>query len=353
METVDILMNEAVEQGVFPGGVLSVSVDNSVVFEKAYGRMNFFSGDAMKTNTVFDLASLTKSLATAPAVMLLVQEGRLDLETKISSVLPVLEKSDKNEITVAQLLCHNSGLPDYKPYYEVLRGMPENERPKALKAMLVGEAIVNPIGEKVVYSDIGYMFLAWIIEEVSGTGIDSFVEKKIYEPLGIDELYYMLKGDVEPGLCAATEDCPWRKIVLEGEVHDDNAWIVGKACGHAGLFGTVKGISRLLTEYLDTFHGRIESPVFKKNVLRTFLTENKGTRRTPGFDMPSATGSSSGEYFSETSVGHLGFTGTSFWMDLEKRIVIVFLTNRVHPSRENIKIRQFRPIIHNEVMKWC
>lgn len=355
MEKADALMKEAVRLGAFPGGVLHVSVDNKVVFQQAYGNLRFSSGHPIEIHTVFDLASLTKSLATAPAIMMLVQEGRLGLDTKVSDILSELKKSDKHSITIAQLLCHNSGLPDYKPYYKVLRELPENLRLQCLRQLLVDEPLVNSVGGRVVYSDIGYMFLSWVVEKITGKTIDRFVEKKIFIPLCIDDLYYILRPSLRGtgvNRYAPTEDCPWRKKILTGEVHDDNAWILGQASGHAGLFGTVNGVARLLTEYLDSFHGRIESQVFNQDVLRKFLTEYKNTRRAPGFDMPSVKASSSGKYFTQTSIGHLGFTGTSFWVDLERSICIVLLTNRVHPSRENIRIRQFRPLIHDAVMEW-
>lgn len=351
-ETVDRLMANAVNERVFPGAVLRVSCCQSVVFENAYGTRDLNSGSPVAADTVYDLASLTKALSTAPAFMVLVQNGSVSLESSLASLLPEFARGEKRHITVGQLLTHTSGLPDYRPYYIALADLPFHQRGNALKRMLISEPLVNPVGTRTLYSDIGYMILAWIVERISGMSLPSFVGHSVYEPLGINELFYI--GDdnhrMDGPVYAATEDCPWRKKILNGEVHDDNAWIMGGGCGHAGLFGTARGVDQLLGEYLDVYHGLISSRVFEQRVLRHFLSECGDTRRTPGFDMPSREGSSSGSCFSTSSVGHLGFTGTSFWMDLEKKVRVILLSNRVHPSRDNMKIRTLRPLIHDAVM---
>lgn len=351
-DAIDRCMVKGLADGVFPGAVLRVSCKGSLVFEKAYGVTDLQNGKPVDAATVFDLASLTKPLATAPALMILVQQGRLSLESRIGELIPEFADNEKKDVTVWQLLCHMSGLADHKPYYQKLADIPDEKREEALRSMLLEEPLVDASGFRVVYSDIGYMILNWIIEVCSGKAIDDFIGQEIYGPLGLSDLYYIKKNEsvVAGRTYAATERCPWRKKTLIGEVHDDNAWVMGGRCAHAGLFGTAVAVSVLLDEFMAVYHGERESQVFQRSVLNRFLSEWENSRRTPGFDMPSDEGSSSGSCFSKTSVGHLGFTGTSFWLDLERKISVVLLTNRVHPSRDNVMIRAFRPMIHDVVM---
>ena len=352
-EPVDQIMTRALAQGVFPGAVLKVVRHGQAVFERAYGVRDIQAQKPVTRDTVFDLASLTKALATAPALMLLVQRGRVGLESTLSELLPEFRQGDKKDITLCQLLCHQSGLVDHRPYYRELALLPVEKRDRALKTLLVNEPLANRPGTRVVYSDIGYMILAWVVEACSGMPIDVFVHQEVFSPLGITGLDYIRKDDPEQEnwAFASTEHCPWRKKTLIGEVHDDNAWVMGGRGGHAGLFGTADGVGLLLAEYLAVYHGRSRNCVFDRSVLRFFLTEWNSTGRAPGFDMPSLEGSSSGRFFSKTSAGHLGFTGTSFWMDLEQDLFVVLLSNRVHPGRDNVMIRSFRPLIHDAVME--
>ena len=351
-KAIDRCMEQGLEDGVFPGAVLRISVKGRPVFEKAYGVTDLESKRNVATSTVFDLASLTKPLAGATALMMLIQQGKADLDSTLGQMIPEFEGTDKKNVTVRQLLCHTSGLPAYKPYYEKLAAVPRQDRQAALRALLTGEPLAHLPGEKAEYSDIGYMALNWIVESCSGMFIGDFVQKEVYNPLGISDLFYIGQGgSADAGrVYAATEQCGWRKKTLVGEVHDQNAWIMEGHAAHAGLFGTAEGVDAILAEFLSVYHNERASRVFHRSVVRMFLTECGRFRRTPGFDMPSAKGSSSGTRFSPTSVGHLGYTGTSFWMDLKRKITVTLLTNRVHPTSDNIRIREFRPQIHDTVM---
>ena len=306
----------------------------------------------MTDDTFFDLASLTKPLATTLAVIRLIQQSKLELEQKIGSILPEFKKTNKENIKIKNLLYHNSGLPDYNPYYKILCTLPFESRKAKLKLILINENILNPVGSKTLYSDIGFMILRWIVESISGKRLDLFVDQEIYKPLGLKDLFYinsnsgLLKAKV-----AATELCPWRKIIIQGAVHDDNAYVMGGIDGHAGLFGTADGVYGLLSALLFALSGRSSICYFKKDLLKKFLKPNKIVNRALGFDIPSKLNSSSGKFFSKNSVGHLGFTGTSFWMDIDRSVIIILLTNRIHPSRNNIKIKSFRPKIHNAIMQ--
>jgi len=190
-----------------------------------------------------------------------------------------------------------------------------------------------------------------VVERVSDQRLDHFVTDEIYQPLGLNNLFFISRNPAEPrGRFAATENCPWRKKILEGQVHDENAYVVGGVEGHAGLFGTADNIYRLLAELLSIYRGQRTSALFHKDLLHRFFKRLPGTDKALGFDTPSVSDSSCGRGFSQNSVGHLGFTGASFWMDLEQSVIVILLTNRVHPSRENEGIKKFRPEIHDAVM---
>ncbi len=357
MKSVDAVMKTAVEEGVFPGGVLLVSRKEDILFHEAYGKADIFIGKDVTVDTVFDLASLTKPLATTLSIMKLEEQQKLSLDQTLGEIIEHFRGKDKAAITVRHLLNHTSGLPDYKPYFEQIRFLPKPERKRRFRELLSDETLVCPIGMKTLYSDIGFMILSWIIETVSGKRLDHFVRDEIYQPAGLQELFFIDLDIVGQKVhnhskhFASTENCPWRKKVLIGEVHDDNAFVAGGVEGHAGLFGTAREVGRLLIMLQMQFHGHPASWVLDSKTIRQYLKKTGENERALGFDTPSPADSSSGHFFSKKTVGHLGFTGTSFWMDLEKEINVVLLTNRVHPSRENIRIRAFRPIIHDMIMK--
>jgi serine-type D-Ala-D-Ala carboxypeptidase len=352
MKSVDNLMRQAVAAEIFPGGVLLVSKKGQVVFFNAYGLANLSSRAPVTTETIFDLASLTKPLATTLAMARLVQQDEIQLAQPLGQLLPDFEPTDKAKVKLEHLLYHNSGLPAYRPYYKTLIAMAGSLRRSALRSLLVREPLIHPIGKTILYSDLGFMILAWVIERTAQRRLDHFVGDEIYQPLGLNHLFFIANN--RPGTrgpFAATEKCPWRGKVLEGQVHDDNAYAVGGIEGHAGLFGTATDIHRLLTELLFAYHGQKNAGLFNKNLLHQFFKRLPGTDKALGFDTPSMTGASCGTVFSQNSVGHLGYTGTSFWMDLERSVVVILLTNRVHPTRDNEQIKKFRPKLHDTVME--
>jgi CubicO group peptidase (beta-lactamase class C family) len=352
MESVNNLMKQAVSDEVFPGGVLLVSSAGSEFFFQAYGYANIFSGRLMKRDTVFDLASFTKPLATTLAIIKLISQQKLELGQRIGSILTQFDRTDKGRISIENLLYHNSGLPDYRPYYKVLCNLEPHLRKDALKELLVKEPLINSPGNQVIYSDIGFMILCWVIEKVSGNRLDRFVMKEIYHPLGLENLFFVdLDSTPRQVDFAATERCSWRNMLLEGAVHDDNAYVAGGIQGHAGLFGTAQDVFSLLSELMAAYLGSPCTSVFDADLIQMFFKQQEHTGRALGFDTPSPTGPSCGRYFSKYTVGHLGFTGTSFWMDLDRNVMIILLTNRVHPSRSNNKIKAFRPKLHDRVMK--
>ena len=351
MQYVDKLMQQAVADKDFPGGVLLVSREGEVIFHQSYGLADLFTRRVVTTETVFDLASLTKPLATVLALMVLIEQNRLGLEQNLGSVLPPFRDNEKSTVKIKHLLYHNSGLPDYRPYFIDLENLPFGNRKKALQNLLVQEPLIHSIGARVLYSDIGFMILAWLIEHVCARRLDQFVSDMIYSPLGLDNLFFAgLNGTHSKDLFAATEKCPWRNKLMMGQVHDENAYVIGGVQGHAGLFGTAAAVQSLLLELLSVYHGDPASRVFKSDPVRLFFERLPDTDRALGFDMPAHNNSSAGNYFSPHTVGHLGFTGTSFWMDLDRSIIVILLTNRIHPSRENEAIKFFRPKLHDAVM---
>jgi CubicO group peptidase (beta-lactamase class C family) len=354
MPEVDRLMHRGLADGVFPGAVLLVDRGGKLLVHAAYGVANRFTGLPVTYETLFDLASLTKPLATALALMRMHRQGRLELEAPLGAVLPAFAGGDARGVTVGRLLSHTAGFTDYRPFYLELAARPAAERRGALRERLAAERLASAPGERMLYSDLGFMILEWVVEAVDGRRLDRFAAEELYGPLGLAEsLFFIDLARPAPPLSrfAATEECPWRGRLITGEVHDENAHAVGGIAGHAGLFGTAAGIRRLLAELLRAYHGERDGPLFPRRTLRRFLERVPGTDKCLGFDMPAELGSSCGRFFPPSAVGHLGFTGTSFWVDLERRIMVILLTNRVHPSRANTAIRAFRPLLHDAVMQ--
>lgn len=352
MTNVEQLMNQAVAENIFPGGVLLVSREGNPVYHNAFGYRNLLTRSPMTNDTIFDLASLTKPLATALAVMMLMDEKKITLDQQLGKVLPDFKNDPKASIQIRHLLNHNSGLADYRPYFKKIESIRPVKRKSALRQLLAEEPLVNPVGSRVLYSDIGFMILEWLIEEISGKQLDQYLGEMIYGPLGLENLFFVNLGSApRPGEFAATEQCTWRRQLICGQVHDENAYAIGGIGGHAGLFGTAIEIHRLLSHLLSAYHGRHSIRPFQQDRVRLFFQRLAGSDKALGFDMPSESGSSAGRYFSPNSVGHLGFTGTSFWMDLDRSIIAILLTNRVHPTRGNGAIKGFRPLLHDAVMQ--
>jgi CubicO group peptidase (beta-lactamase class C family) len=354
MRSIDNSMQQAVESGVFPGGVLLVAMDGEIKYQKAFGYADLFSRQKMTLQTVFDLASLTKPLATALAVMQLVQKGQLGLDEPLNALIPMPGKSPWGAVTLRQLLTHTAGFPPHRPYYFPLAKVPFQRRRSVLIDMVLSERPFYSPGRKMVYTDLGFMLLRHVVEAVSGQRMDHFLRDKIFDPLHIEDLFFVdcLKSLPQYDF-AATELCPLRGLLLKGRVHDDNAWVSGGVDGQAGLFGSADAIYRLLLALFD-FRPMDSEPtkrVFDRDILSQFIERDTVSQRSLGFDMVDNKDSSTGSHFSAAAVGHLGFTGTSFWFDPKTKIIVILLTNRIHPSRYNWEIKSFRPLIHNLIVK--
>jgi CubicO group peptidase (beta-lactamase class C family) len=352
MDSVERFMDGGIRQGVFPGAVLLVMAGDAVVFEQAYGCANLFSGRPMTKDVLFDLASLTKPLATALAAMALVRQGRMDLNEPCSRVCPELAGTDKANITARQLLNHSSGLAPWRPFFMQLRSLPVHSRLAGLRHRLLAEPLESAPGVRSAYSDLGFMLLHWVVERLAGETVDAFIHRRIFHPLGIQDLFYndSSREVAEPERYAATQLCPWRNRLMVGEVDDDNAWISGGVAGHAGLFGTAAAVGRLLAALLAADRSVDRTGVFDPALVKMFWHAEPDDRWALGFDTPSRQDSSAGCHFPADSVGHLGFTGTSFWVHRHQGVIVVLLTNRVHPWRYRSGIKTFRPRLHDAVM---
>lgn len=353
------LLQKGVFEEVFPCAAAGISFNDGPKKRKII----IYCGNAslypqkrkLKKNTYFDLASLTKPLATTMATLCLIKLKKIDMDEKLPSLLEKKIKNEKKKITVRQLLGHCSGFPAHRDYFKILKDIPFNKRGDFVENLLLKEKIEYIPESKALYSDLGFMLLGRIVEKKSGCTLDKFVKEKILQPLNLEEkiffnpLFESRQTQINKDF-AATEICPWRKKILEGEVHDDNCYAMGGVAGHCGLFGNIEGVTTYADFILDMWKGNAKHPNIDNKDLRIFLEKQKeipGSSRSSGFDTTSKTGSSSGKYFSKKSAGHLGFSGTSLWIDPEKEIVVVLLSNRVHPSRENNKIAQFRPFFHD------
>ncbi len=367
---VDVVLEEAVRDGTFPGAVVLVRQDGEVVYRKAHGYRSLEpERTPLSEDTVFDLASLTKPLATTVALMRFVAEKKIRLDDRISRFFPNFGTCGKMATTIRQLLSHSSGLPAWRPYYEELRAQKQKVSRLAtlgsqsardfIYAQIQREKAEYEPGTRTLYSDLGFMLLGALIEDMSGTSLDQYCWNKIYRPLGLQAIGFVnietlrqKKYETATEMIAPTERCPWRERILCGEVHDDNAYAMGGVAGHAGLFAPIDEVDRLVSTLVECHAGT--HPFLPADIVHDFWTVNTAVPDSPwacGWDTPSPQGSSAGEFFSSRSIGHLGFTGTSVWIDLERNIHIIMLSNRVHPRRDNEKITAFRPILHNAVMK--
>jgi CubicO group peptidase (beta-lactamase class C family) len=352
-----ILLESGLSEGVYPGAVLLVAHQGERIFFEAAGHALVMPHAVpMKKETIFDLASLTKPLGTTLAVMKLVEEEQVRLDEPLDNILGKVVPPDKQAITPRLLLSHASGLPDWEPFFSRLEGVEPGIRKQTVREWILKTGLTCIPGREARYSDPGFMLLEWVIEECSGMTLNRFLQERFYGPLGLRHTFFYDRdtrapfGDEE---FAATEACPWRKIVLQGKVHDENAYAMGGYSGHAGLFGTTRDVYKLAGFLVAAYLGKGKNLLAPKTV-RTFFTRQGSPKNTTwalGWDTPSRENSSAGKYFSQESVGHLGFTGVSLWIDLKKRVVVIFLTNRVHPTRENEKIRPFRPRLHDRVME--
>ncbi len=343
---VNNLMEQAISDSVFPGAVLLFGIDDSFLYEKSFGHYTYNkTSQPVKTNSIFDLASVSKVVGTTSAAMILVDRGKLKLDEKVITYLPEFNNNGKDKITIRNLLLHNSGLPAFKKYYDKYSTAKE-----VINDIMNLKLIYEP-GTKYVYSDLGMITLQKVIEKISGTTLDKFLKKELFEPLGMNLTMYNPSNKMKQN-CVPTEiDDFWRMRLLQGEVHDERAYLLNGVAGHAGLFSTAEDLSKFARMLLNggVYNGK--QIINKKTIDEWTTKQSEQSDRGLGWDTRSKEKSSSGKYFSMNSFGHTGYTGTSIWVDEDKKLFVILLTNRVYPTRKNRKIIQFRPVIHNAVYR--
>ncbi len=358
------LLAQGVKNAVFPGAAAAILLGSGEKREQwlvSEGFCSYRQKESKKVDekTIYDLASLTKPLVTVLALVALVGAGKIRLDSTLAEILWSKElnnAADKQNITLADLLAHRAGFAAHRPFFKELSAIAGSDRRTALKKLILAEPLIYPVGSRALYSDLGFILAGMIAEQVSGMSLDQLARERLFQPWRLtEELFYPAAGGPSGRrVYAPGEYCQWRQRVLGGEVGDENCAALGGVAGHAGLFGTSKGVATLAGRLLDLWLGKTSHPALDPALVATFLSRQEkpaGTTWALGFDTPTPGASSSGRYFSPTSVGHLGFSGTSFWIDPQKELVVVLLSNRVHPSRYNEKIKKFRPLFHDAVVE--
>lgn len=336
--------------GAFPGAVLVVGVDGRIVFGTAVGVFGQDDGRPVSDTTIYDLASLTKVVGLTTATMLLVADGRLTLDDRVVDHLPSFVGPQKDAVRVRHLLTHTSGMETWVPLH-----LETASREEAL-ARVNGAPLLHAPGERYAYSDLGAIVLTQIVEAVTGEPLDRLLARRVFEPLGMQDTRFRPPAAWRDRI-APTERDPWRKRLLHGEVHDENTARLGGVSGHAGLFSSARDLAMFAQWVLDAYHGRIPngtSPYVPSAVVREFTRKQPGpagSTRALGWDTPSpGGGGSAGHLLSLESFGHTGFTGTSIWIDPERELFLLLLTNRVHPTRSNNAIRRVRAVVADSVV---
>jgi serine-type D-Ala-D-Ala carboxypeptidase len=376
--SIDRAFDAALTDGVFPAAGLVAARGGEIVLASTYGNA--------REGTCFDISSITKPIATATIAMQLVSEGLLKLDDTVYQWLAGARQPHHRDMTVYHLLDHTAGLPAWVPFYrELPLSIVGTEQSRHL---IVSECLSEPLvaspGEKTIYSDLGYILLGEILEQAGGAPLDVLFAKRVAKPLGLADTFFVhvaggisttarrttttadqhvptpkhgiagerrVRKQGETSRFAPTEDCPWRERVVHGQVHDQNAYAMGGVAGHAGLFSTARDLHRFSLELARCYRG--ESDWIPQPIVKEFLQVGKvkphGDAFVLGWNRPSRRNSASGHHFSPNTVGHLGYTGCSIWIDLTKDFWIILLTNRIHPSTTNEKIKAFRPKIHDVI----
>jgi beta-N-acetylhexosaminidase len=343
---IDSLMMAAIRDSAFPGAQVLVAKDDLVIYDKSFGTYTYdFASREITRATLFDLASMTKVVATTSAVMKLYDEGKLNLDDRVSRYIPQYTQGKKADVTVRHLITHSSGLPPFRKLWEFCR------TPEEALDSVYATALVYAPGDSMVYSDLGMIIMGKIIEKITGMRLDQFVKQEFFEPLGMQHTTFNPPKTWRSRIAPTEVDSSWRKGLVWGTVHDENAAFRGGVSGHAGLFSCTSDLAIFMQMLMNggTYGGR---RYIRESTVKEF-TRRQGdlSSRALGWDTKSPVGSSAGTLFSASSFGHTGFTGTSVWADPERHLFVIFLTNRVHPTREARGIYKVRPALHDAVIE--
>lgn len=349
------ILEDAIAAQAFPGCAFGALANDELVLQGAMGRFTYeVNAPAVAAETVYDVASLTKAVATTAAAMLLVQRGRLALDMRLCELLPgfVVTRAPEDlarTVTLRHLLAHNSGLPGYVALF----------RTAASSAALFRACLELPLqtepGERASYSDPGFILLGKALEVLIHEDLATWTHREIFQPLGMAATGFCPSPARRPSIPPTEEDLTFRRRRIQGEVQDENAWVLDGVAGHAGLFSNVPDLLQFARAILS--RTRLARPdqgpfLFDAAVLEQFSQRQppQGSSRALGWDTPSQP-SSSGRYFSQHSIGHLGYSGCSLWIDLDAAVAVVLLTNRTWPDHKSQLIREVRPAFHDALRK--
>jgi CubicO group peptidase (beta-lactamase class C family) len=353
------ILEKAVAARAFPGCSLAVTFRGELVAHKAIGRFMYDpASPEVTTASIFDLASLTKVFATTAMAMILYERGLLDLEAPVSAIVPEFAGDDfgsdsgsnfgndprRREVTVRTLLAHSSGLPAYEKLF-----LRTKTRAELLQAASLTKLIASP-GVRAEYSDVGFIILGVVLERVADESLDAFCQREIFGPLGMTHTTFNPTPALKAAIPPTADDRTFRHRIIQGEVQDENASILGGVAPHAGLFSTAEDLAIFAHTMLNG-----GQPILRSTTVEVFSRREsspEGTSRALGWDTPSLPlPSQSGKYFSSHSFGHLGYTGTSLWIDPDRQLSIALLTNRTWPDCQNQAIKQVRPAFHDVVIE--
>jgi len=333
------LLASYVAQQAFPGAALAVGYQGSLVLDTAAGRLDYAASSASVTgDTIYDLASLSKVVGTTSAAMMAVESGRLLLDAPVEDYVPEFRGPEKEQVRVVQLLQHTSGLPAWLPVYKDVQGYEE------FMKRVYATPVESPPGTKRIYSDLGMIMCGEVVTRAWGHPLDRSLTDELFAPLGMTSTLYRPPKALRPRI-APTENDPWRRRIVRGEVHDENAFAMGGVAGHAGLFSTAHDLAVFAQMMLNRGlydHRRY----FRPETIDRFA----GAPESLGWQKPSDSGWT-GKVFSPGAYGHTGFTGTSIWIDPQRQLFIILLTNRVHPTRQNATIDEARRMVTESVVR--
>lgn len=345
---IDMIMQHAIDDSVFPGGVVGVVKNGAMVWNQGYGYHDYTKTRKTAHDDVFDLASLTKAMATTTAIMKLVNDGDLSLSDRVGEYIEEFNSGDRRRVTIEQLLLHTSGLPAFQVYVDQLQ-----TRTEIVQAVR-NEPLINRPGETYVYSDLGFILLGEIVEEISSLRLDQFIRSRFFYPMGMISSHFNPQriGNWVSRRIPPTEiDVTFNRGTVQGVVHDERAYFMDGVAGHAGLFATSREIGIYATLLLNrgVYAGR---RYLSEEVVELFTSRRSPhNNRGYGFDRKGDGFSTAGQFTSDNTFGHLGFTGTSLWIDPDNDIAIILLTNRTYPSRSyGREISRIRSTISDAVM---
>jgi CubicO group peptidase (beta-lactamase class C family) len=344
------ILRDAIEQRAFPGASLAVTHKRHLIASHGFGRFTYDETAPQVTReTVFDIASVTKAVATATMAMILFERALLKLDTPVHAILPEFaslspahQRARREAVTVRMLLAHSSGLPAYEKLFAFAQN-----RSELLRAAMT-TPLAAPPASRAEYSDIGFILLGELLERIAGEPLDQFAQREIFDRLGLTRTWFVPPLGMRQQIPPTEEDRTFRKRVIQGEVNDENAWVMGGVSGHAGMFASAPDLAAFAECMLQG-----GAPLARPTTVALFTKREEsplGTSRALGWDTPSPP-SSSGTRFSLPSFGHLGFTGSSLWIDPKRQLSVTLLTNRTWPDRTSQLIREVRPRLHDSIVE--